>query len=52
MNIKKEETVEISVRVLDRLRQRDIWLSCLEQAGLDSWEGVDEAHIIFEEEIE
>ncbi|MEW5249929.1 hypothetical protein [Microbulbifer discodermiae] len=43
-----EEMIEIRKSELDRLRERDDWLSCLEAAGLDNWDGMDLAHEIHE----
>ena len=45
------ETVTISKIEYERLLERDEWLDCLEAAGVDNWEGIDEAFIIREEGI-
>lgn len=29
--------------------KRLLWLSCLEEAGVDQWEGVDLAHMLYAE---
>ncbi len=38
-----DETVAISKAVYARLLKRDAWLSCLEGAGVDNWDGYDYA---------
>ena len=38
-----EETVTISSKEYLRLLERHEWLSCLEAAGVDNWQGMDEA---------
>ena len=37
------ETVTISRAEFKRLQDRDEWLSWLEAAGVDNWDGMDEA---------
>lgn len=37
------DTVTISRAEYERLQERDDWLSCLEAAGVDNWDGMDEA---------
>lgn len=34
---------------IEKLEKRNLWLTCLEQAGVDNWEGMDVAHEILEE---
>ena len=41
--------VEITEEEFDRLQERDDFLSALECAGVDNWEGIDEAHEILRE---
>lgn len=36
-----EETVTITKSEYGRLKERDDWLSCLEAAGVDNWQGID-----------
>ena len=36
--------VEITEEEFDRLQERDDFLSALECAGVDNWEGTDQAH--------
>lgn len=38
-----EETITISMKEYESLVEREIWLSCLEGAGVDNWEGYDYA---------
>ena len=38
-----EETVTISLSEYRRLQERDDWLYWLEAAGVDNWDGMDEA---------
>ena len=37
------ETVTISRAEYERLQERDDWLGWLEAAGVDNWDGMDEA---------
>jgi len=41
-----EEMIEIKKSEYDSLRDRDDWLTCLESAGVDNWEGYDFAREI------
>lgn len=38
-----QDLVSISREEYNKLLKRDDWLGCLEAAGVDSWDGVDEA---------
>lgn len=38
-----EEMVTITKAEHDRLVERDVWLDCLEDAGVDNWHGCDVA---------
>lgn len=38
-----DETVTITKFEYDRLVRRDNWLACLEAAGVDNWQGWDDA---------
>lgn len=44
-----EEMVTITKARYDRLLDRDDWLDCLEAAGVDNWDGYDEAGRIYRE---
>jgi len=44
------ETVTIPKAEYERLLERDSWLSCLEEAGVDNWQGIEEAIQIRREE--
>ena len=33
------EMVQIPKKEYDELSRRDLWLACLEEAGVDSWDG-------------
>ena len=35
------KTIERLQARIERLEERELWLNCLEQAGLDNWDGVD-----------
>jgi hypothetical protein len=41
--LRKNEQLQI---VIERLEERDFWLTCLEQAGVDNWQGLDLAYEI------
>ena len=38
-----EPTITIPLKEFTRLTERDDWLSCLEAAGVDNWQGYDYA---------
>lgn len=44
--LNEEEKVTISKREYDRLVKDSEWLSCLEAAGVDNWQGFDDARQI------
>lgn len=44
------ETVTIPVREYNALKRKIAWLNCLENAGVDNWNGIDYAYEIFAEE--
>ena len=46
------DTIEITRKEYDRLVKDSEWLSCLEAAGVDNWEGYDEALSILHESEE
>jgi hypothetical protein len=41
------EMVMIEAEELDRLRKAEHWLSCLEAAGIDGWDGYSYASSIY-----
>jgi hypothetical protein len=43
MSITFQKTVTISEQEYKTLIDRDRWLSALESAGVDNWEGIEEA---------
>jgi hypothetical protein len=43
MSITFQNTVTISEQEYKKLIDRDLWLSALESAGVDNWEGFEEA---------
>lgn len=49
MILNNTETVTISVDEYDKLIEDSYWLAALEAAGVDNWEGYDEARQIFNE---
>lgn len=48
-NMKLNKMTEISEERYEYLIERDAWLEALEQAGVDNWEGYDEALEIYKE---
>lgn len=50
-----EVYVKVHHEEFERLEKDSEWLSCLKEAGVDNWEGIEEAHKIYnqrrEEEI-
>jgi hypothetical protein len=38
--------VTVTKTEYERLLARDFWLGCLEEAGVDNWQGIDEAYRI------
>ena len=53
MNGDPEQTVTITVKEYESLLKNEEWLAALECAGVDNWEGYDEAlHIMKEWENE
>lgn len=47
-----EEMITITKKEYDRLKEDSEWLDCLEQAGVDNWDGIDNAMEIKREEQE
>jgi len=43
------KVITISEREYKKLLERDLWLNCLEQAGVDNWQGIDMAYELKEE---
>jgi hypothetical protein len=43
-------TVEITKAELKDLRESQLWLSCLEDAGVDNWDGISFAHELMEQQ--
>jgi len=39
----EEETITITVKEYKRLKDTLRWVKCLEEAGVDNWEGMDDA---------
>lgn len=46
----EKDNVESLTRKVERLEERDEWLSCLEAAGVDNWDGYDIARDILKGE--
>lgn len=42
-----KETVTITIEEYDELLEAVIWLDALDAAGVDNWEGIDEAREIY-----
>lgn len=49
MSNENKETVTITQKEYKRLKKKALWLSCLENAGVDNWDGYDYAQEILEE---
>lgn len=45
-----EKTVTISKEEYESLKEDALWLQCLENAGVDNWEGYDYARELLNEE--
>lgn len=45
------ERVTILMSTLKKLEDRDYWLQCLEDAGVDNWEGMEEAIKVWHENV-
>ncbi len=37
--INKEPTISVTLSEYNRLVKQDIWVDCLERAGVDNWDG-------------
>lgn len=48
----EEASVTITRKEYDQLRKDSDWLACLEEAGVDNWEGFEEAARIRESSTE
>ena len=46
--MEKEETITITKKEYDRLMHNDEWLHCLETAGVNNWDGINEAYKFME----
>ena len=46
-----EETITISKKDYDKMMSELLWLCCLEEAGVDNWEGIDFAREAYDEAI-
>jgi len=44
--------IEITIPAYQKLKDDSEWLSCLEQAGVDNWQGIDVAYDIRDEKVE
>jgi hypothetical protein len=44
-----EETITISKKEYEKHLKNELWLECLDRAGLDNWEWIDEAQKMMEE---
>jgi len=49
MKPKDLNLIEIPKEKYDEMLKRIAWLECLEAAGVDNWQGIDEAHKMLEE---
>ena len=45
-----KEQILVDKEHLEYLEGRDNWLTCLESAGVDNWEGIDVAFEMYQEE--
>ena len=48
----ENETVTISKKDYEKLIEDQFWLNCLESAGVDNWDGYDEAIELFKQDEE
>ena len=48
----QEETITISKTEYEELLGAQRWVDCLEGAGVDNWEGYDEAVELYQEDAE
>lgn len=46
----KVEMIEIPLSEYLHLKDRMLWLECLENAGVDNWDGFSYAHELFDDE--
>lgn len=44
----QEKTITITIAEYNSLLEREVWLECLEEAGVDNWDGMSFAHEILE----
>lgn len=49
MKKQSEETITIKKSEYNELKERDLWLTALENCGVDNWEGYDFAYDALEE---
>lgn len=42
-SVAEQETVTIPIRTYVDMKERCDWLDCLEAAGVDNWQGIEEA---------
>ena len=47
---KKNMNITITLEEYNKLLERDSWLTALEAAGVDNWEGISYAHEIYRED--
>lgn len=47
-----KETVTITKEEYESLKEDQLWLQCLENAGVDNWEGYDYARELMDEDTE
>ena len=45
----KEETVTLTKEEYKKIKDRLVWLDCLEQAGVDNWEGMEYAQELYQD---
>lgn len=49
MSTTNKETITITKEEYDELLERDKFLTCLENAGVDNWDGIEYAHELLNE---
>lgn len=47
-----EDTITITVKEYETLKNDALWVQCLEEAGVDNWAGIDFAYEIRSERVE
>lgn len=49
MSTPENDKIEISKEEYEKLKENDRWLTCLNNAGVDNWDGIEAAQDILDE---